>query len=36
MMEDPLVMVDHLMEMEDPQGIPIEEEPQDQEDLLDQ
>ena len=36
MEEDPLVMVDHPMEMEDPQDVLIEEELQDQEDPLDQ
>ena len=35
-MEDPLVMEDHLMKMEDRQDVQIEEEPKDQEDLLDQ
>ena len=32
----PLMMEDHQMEMEDPQDALIEEDPQDQEDLLDQ
>ena len=35
MIEDPLMMEDHLVETEDPQDVQIEEELQDQEDPLD-